>query len=78
MSENWNEMSLADQRRWALETVRFAEQLALRGVSIDLFKEADALLAYVNGEAITPLASEALPAPQAAEDTPSPPLFEAA
>ena len=74
----WNEMSPADQRRWALEQVRFGEILGLGRTSIDIFAEANALLAYVNQGSSSPLPGVALQAPLEEVETPAPQLSEAA
>ena len=51
-------MSEAERRRWALESIRYGERMAIAGGGspgrIDIFEEADALIAYINGGTAEP------------------------
>lgn len=63
---DWKDMSEAERRRWALEQVEFARRYALAVVTgtgdqdadmtrINIFKEAEALIAFVT-EGVSPQA----------------------
>lgn len=50
-------MSEADRRKWAIEFIKYGERLAVAGGQagerLDLFAEADTLVAYISGPAKT-------------------------
>jgi len=79
---DWDDMSEAERRKWAVEFIRYGERLAFAGgtdqARIDLFKEADALIAYINSAtASVGSLSRERPAVPATEDTHGRPLLEA-